>query len=65
MLNHQKLVLRNVAYNKELFRKELIKSLDWLSHDEVTILYKWLIENYEKTHIDVIKNVFQSDKVTI
>lgn len=58
MLEHQKVVLRNVSYNKELFRKELKKSIVWLKSHEVYKLYAWVKQNFLKTHKDVIQDVF-------
>jgi hypothetical protein len=57
MLEHQKLVLRNVAYNKELFRKELHKSLVWLNSYDISQLFVWLKENFWDLHKDVIEEV--------
>jgi len=58
MLEHQKIVLSNVSSNKELFKKELNKSLGWLASYEIYDLYKWLKENYSTTHQDIISEVF-------
>jgi len=58
MLEHQKLVLRNVSHDKELFRKELKKSIVWLKSYEVYKLYAWVKENYGRIHGDVISDVF-------
>lgn len=44
MLELQKSVLRNVAYNKELFRKELNKSLVRLNSYDISQLFVWLKE---------------------
>jgi len=64
MLEHQKIVLQNVSHNKELFAKELKKSVIWLKSHEVYSLYKWVNENFGETHNDVIQEVF-SLKVSI
>jgi hypothetical protein len=57
MLELQKLVLQNVAYNKGLFRKELLKSCRWLNSQDLQELYKWLENNFWETHKDVIQDV--------
>jgi hypothetical protein len=57
MLEHQKIVLRNLQYNKELFRKELYKSLAWLNTDEQSKLKEWLEQNFPKTHREIMEEV--------
>ncbi len=58
MLEHQKFILFNLSSLKPLFRKELKKSIGWLSPEEVTELYRWVLENYWETHKDEISDVF-------
>jgi hypothetical protein len=60
MLEHQKLVLENLSSDKDLFRKELLKSLGWLKSYEVFELYKWVKSKYYDRHKDVINDVFTS-----
>ena len=58
MLEHQKTVLRNVSHDRDLFRKELKKSIVWLKSYEVYKLYVWVKEKFGKTHGDIISDVF-------
>lgn len=58
MLEHQKIVIDKVSTDRDLFRKELIKSLKWLSHDEIIELQKWVKEKYWKMHEEVIRELF-------
>lgn len=58
MLEHQKAILKAVANNIDLFRKELIKSLIWLSDREISLLRKWVREKFKQTHNDVMNEVF-------
>ena len=58
MLEHQMTVLRAVADNQDLFKKELIKSLDWLDFEEKLKLKTWLQENYPGEHSDLINEAF-------
>ena len=46
MLKYTKTVLQKVSFNKDLFNKELRKSLKWLKRDEVVILKTWCIINF-------------------
>ena len=58
MLDHQKIILEQLSHDKEMFRKEIIKSFKWLRSYEIIMLRKWLKENYSDTHADVIHEVF-------
>jgi hypothetical protein len=58
MLEHQKIVLDRVKNDKQLFRKELIKSMVWLDVHQQTQLRKWVREKFYHLHTDVIKDVF-------
>ncbi len=64
MLEHQKTVLKGVSNNKQLFKKELVKSLGWLNNSELTVFIKWVNDNYYNLHGDVINEVFEVDSVT-
>ena len=58
MLEHQKIVLNGVQFDKRLFKKELIKSLVWLPPNEQIQLRKWVKEHFYHSHADVINDVF-------
>jgi len=58
MLEHQKLIIRNLSFDKNLFRKELIKSVEWLSPTEFTELKKWVFSNYSESHGEVISKLW-------
>jgi hypothetical protein len=62
MLEHQKTVLQAVAGNEQLFRKELQKSLTWLNNEEITLLKKWVNENFQNEHSKTISQVFSSKR---
>jgi hypothetical protein len=59
MLEHQKLVLEKVSNDRELFRKELLKSLRWLKSYEIYKLHSWLKQRFYLTHGDIIRDVFE------
>jgi hypothetical protein len=61
MLEHQKMVLKGISFDKTLFKKELIKSLSWLSKEEQTKLLTWVKENFSYKYADVIIDVFYSN----
>ena len=58
MLELQQMTLMNLCADKELFKKELVKSIKWLPSYEIFQLRKWLKNNYSSTHGDVISEVF-------
>jgi len=60
MLEYVKTVLQKVSFNDTLFRKELSKSLKWLSEQERAELQKWI----SRTYGSVYKNVFAESQIT-
>lgn len=64
MLEHQKIVLNGVSDSKELFRKELLKSLIWLNAEEQTQLRRWVKENFWNKHAEIIRDVFYRELKT-
>ena len=58
MLDHQKMILENLTGNRELFVKELRKSRQWLSSEEIGTLYTWLKANFWELYSHEIEMVF-------
>lgn len=58
ILELQQLALQNLSDDKELFKKELVKSLKWLRSYEIFKLHRWLKDNYHETHKEIISDVF-------
>lgn len=58
MLELQKLVLENVYESKPLFTKELQKSFQWLNHDELINLQKWVIGRFYDQYSNIINCLF-------
>ena len=58
MLEHQKFVLKSVSDQEHLFRKELLKSFEWLNEKELYELFNWLKSNSYFSHKDFIKQAF-------
>ncbi len=58
MLEYSKIILPKVSFSKELFRKELIKCVNWVEQDEIQELYKWCHENFNEMYPDVLAEVF-------
>ncbi len=58
MLKYTKTVLQKVSFNRDLFKKELQKSLRWLRKDEVNVLKTWCVLTFGSIYMDVINEVF-------
>ena len=58
MLEHQKIVILNISKNKQLFSKELLKSMRWLDAYELFELEQWAICNFGESHQKEISEVF-------
>ena len=59
MLKYTKTVLQKVSFNKDLFKKELQKSLRWLRKDEIIVLQTWCVLHFGSIYMDVIHEVFK------
>lgn len=59
MLEHQKILILRAANDKDLFRKEIVKSFRWLKSYEIIQLHRWLKAKFGKTHSEVIRDIFQ------
>ncbi len=52
-------VLVKVSFDRELFRKELKKSIQWLDNTaERILLYQWCTTNFGGQYPDVIQEAF-------
>lgn len=58
MLELQKFVLQRVCEDSRLFKKELVKSLKWLSSPDIEKLKQWVWSEFGKTHAEIIREVF-------
>jgi hypothetical protein len=58
MLELQKFVLQRVCDDALLFKKELIKSLNWLSSPDLEKLKQWVWLEFGKMYEDIINEVF-------
>ncbi|WP_421921153.1 hypothetical protein [Marinifilum sp.] len=64
MLEHQKFVLEAVADQESLFRKELIKSMNWLDENDQEKLINWL-KNRFNNRLDVIDEIINTSLVPL
>jgi hypothetical protein len=59
MLEYTKLILRKVSFSRELFKKELKKSIKWLKKEEILLLQSWCLITFGDIYGDVIQESFK------
>jgi hypothetical protein len=52
-------VLQKVSFSKTLFRKELIKSMKWLTQKEQLALQAWCMSRFGNEYQDIISEIFK------
>ena len=57
MLEFTKKILSKVSFDKNLFRKELLKSISWLTKKETLTLKIWALTTFSK-YKNIILDVF-------
>ncbi|MFH1120098.1 MAG: hypothetical protein V1775_09745 [Bacteroidota bacterium] len=60
MLEYSKTVLQKVSFNRDLFRKELKKSIQFLKREEIIMLQIWCLVSYNDKYGDIIREVFRN-----
>ena len=60
MLEFSKHILKSVSFDKNLFRKELTKMLNWAKPDEALLLKAWCIATFGHMYGDVIREAFRT-----
>jgi len=58
MLQYTKQILTKVSFDKNLFRKELIKAIRFLKKDERRLLKIWCVATFA-AYSDVVVDVFR------
>lgn len=58
MIEYAKKVLPVVCAWKDLFRKELVKCMDWVEPEKREELFNWCYQEYAGLHPDVLEEVF-------
>lgn len=59
MLEYAKVILPKVSFSRELFRKELIKCINWVSESELDTLKEWCFENFKEIYSDILAEAFR------
>lgn len=55
MLEFCKSILEKVSFDQVLFKKELVKSIQWINKTDAKSLTDWCIEMYGNKHSDIIQ----------
>lgn len=59
MLDLTKKILHNVSFDPNLFRKELIKSLRWITDNEELRKFKeWCLQEFGSRYPTILQEVF-------
>jgi hypothetical protein len=60
MYELSKQILEKVSFDRKLFKKELIKAINWLKDEEKMLLRMWCIATFGNVYGDVIREVFKN-----
>jgi hypothetical protein len=60
MIDYAKIILPKVSFSEYLFKKELVKCVQWVEADEVQELYEWCYMNFKDLYADILEEVFSS-----
>ncbi|MBI3510394.1 MAG: hypothetical protein HY064_07000 [Bacteroidetes bacterium] len=60
MIEFSKHILKSVSFDKNLFRKELKKILNWAKPDEALLLKAWCLATFGHLYGDVIADAFRT-----
>ena len=55
MLEFCKNILEKVSFDQVLFKKELVKSIQWINKTDAKSLRDWCIEIYGNKHSNIIQ----------
>jgi len=59
MFEYARVILPKVSFSRELFRKELVKCINWVGDSEVNSLREWCIENFMEMYPDILTEAFK------
>jgi len=61
MLEYVKIILQKVSFDLYLFRKELSKSINWLTDKEKIELKLWLNSSFTGEYKNIIKDILDKN----
>lgn len=59
MFEYSKEILTKVSFDRELFRKELLKAIKWLTADERKLLMIWCLATFQDRYSNIIMQAFK------
>jgi hypothetical protein len=59
MLEYARVILPKVSFSRELFRKELMKCINWVEDSELGKLRDWCFENFKDLYPDILTEAFE------
>jgi hypothetical protein len=59
MLEYARVILPKVSFSRELFRKELVKCINWVTDSELDSLKEWCFENFMDMYPDILTDAFK------
>ena len=62
MIEYAKVILPKISFSRDLFRKELIKCVNWVEGPaELDELIKWCNENFGEMYPEILDEVFSTN----
>jgi len=62
MIEYAKVILPKISFSRDLFRKELIKCVNWVENpNELDELIKWCTENFGEMYPEILDEVFSTN----
>jgi hypothetical protein len=58
MLEYAKIILPKVSFSRDLFRKELIKCINWVEGHQLHELRDWCLNEFNEMYPDVLAEAF-------
>lgn len=58
MIEYARVILPKVCNWKNLYKKELLKCVEWAGEHEINELRKWCFENFNEIYPDILDEVF-------
>lgn len=58
MIEYAKMILPKVSFNKDLFRKELTKCINWVEPESLNDFHQWCYQNFNNMYPDVLAKAF-------
>lgn len=63
MMEYARVILPKVSFSRELFRKELMKCINWVGESELNELRVWCFDNFMEIYPDILTKAFAKNAV--